>query len=45
MCPNLVVEDLRSVGLDAADNPEVVETEEATTSEGQVEHLPSLVIR
>ena len=31
--PDLVVEDLRSVGLDTADHPEVVETEETTASE------------
>ena len=39
MWPDLVVEGLRSVGLDTADHSEVVETEETTTSERQVEHL------
>ena len=39
MWDDLVVEDTRSVGLDTADHTEVVETEETTASEGQVEHL------
>ena len=35
---NLSPEEVGSVGLDTADHTEVIETKEATASEGQVEH-------
>ena len=44
MWHDLVVEDLRGVGLYTADHSQVVETQETTASERQVEHLRSWLV-